>query len=111
MKDYCLATTVAFHPPLKSSHTGGEDPVLLDPTSAEENDLPHLTVAVTPRDGNVGLSTLDAGRGKVQGDRVVQGLKVAVKVVSGALLDEVEMAVKGWAKGLRDAGLEGARRS
>lgn len=83
---------------------------MVDPTSTEENDLPHLTVAATPRDGMVALSVLDAGRGKVQGERVAEGLKVGVKVVGGVMLEEVEVAVKGWARGLRDAGLGLGRR-
>ncbi|CAO1635557.1 unnamed protein product [Parajaminaea phylloscopi] len=97
LKDYCLATSLSFHPPVR-----GNDILLLDPTSSEENDLPTLTLAVTPRDGKVCLSALDSGRGKMDGHRIAGAIEVGAEVLSGRLLEEVETSVKGWAKGLRD---------
>lgn len=97
LKDYCLATSLSFHPPVR-----GNDITLLDPTSSEESDLPTLTLAVTPRDSKVCLSALDSGRGKMEGHRIANALQVGTEVLGGRFLEEIETSVKGWAKGLRD---------
>lgn len=94
-----LSTSIAFHPrspPTASGHAAGLGTFLLDPTLAESNDLPSLTLAVTPRDGKVLLSLLDAGRGKVEGAKIEEALKVGVEALRTEFRKEVEGATRDW---------------
>jgi hypothetical protein len=73
---------------------------LIDPTLSETQDLPNLTLAISPRDGRVVLSLLDAGRGKVESEKVSQGIKVGVEVLSGVFRREMEGATREWGRRL-----------
>ena len=90
MKDLCLSLTIAFHP----------QAFLLDPTSQEANDLPTITLIVAPNEATLISMFLDAGRGKVEGTRVKEAIKVGLEVCSGRWREEVEGAVRGWGQGL-----------
>lgn len=105
--DYCLATCIAFHPRSPPSVTAGAagaaaaiGTFLIDPTLSETQDLPNLTLAIAPRDGRVVLSLLDAGRGKVESEKVSQGIKVGVEVLSGVFRREMEGATREWGRRL-----------
>lgn len=90
MKDLTLSLTLAFHP----------EAYLLDPTSQESNDLPTLTLVVAPNEAGLVSMFLDAGRGKVEGRRVKEAIKMGLEISSGRWREEVEGAVRGWGQGL-----------
>lgn len=78
--------------------------LLLDPSSSEELDLPTLTIAVTPRDGKVVLSLLDAGRGKVEKSDIEKAWKAGKETLCGVYMKELEDATREWATKLISAG-------
>ena len=78
--DYVCAVSSGVH----STH------VMLDLTTLEENDVPHLTVAVMPRTGKVTLVTLET---RLHSDRFEEVFRLACDA-GNVLHDEMRRAVK-----------------
>lgn len=107
LSDYLVSTSLSFHPTSSVLAKGSSEPgslLLLDPSSAEELDLPTLTLAVTPRDGKIVLSLLDAGRGKVETQDIQKAWKAGKETLCGVYMSELDQATRNWAKRLNHVG-------
>lgn len=107
LSDYLVSTSISFHPTsavLAKGASEGGSVLLLDPSSSEELDLPTLTLAVTPRDGKVVLSLLDAGRGKVERHDIEKAWRAGKETLCGVYMKELETATRQWAKKLSHVG-------
>ncbi|CAO1622763.1 unnamed protein product [Sympodiomycopsis kandeliae] len=100
LSDYLISTSISFHPSTSITTSEKGSILLLDPSSSEELDLPTLSLAVTPRDGKLVLSLLDAGRGKVEQDDIEKAWKAGKEALSGVFMKELEVATRHWARKL-----------
>lgn len=80
MNDYVCAITCALH----------DATPLLDLTSIEENDLPHVTVAVLPKSGKVTLATLETQMAVERFEEMLQLTGDAAKVIHKEMVTTVK---------------------
>lgn len=80
LNDYVCAITCALH----------DATPLLDLTSLEESDLPHVTVAVLPKSGKVTLATLETQLAVERFDEMLRLTGDAAKVIHGEMVGTVK---------------------
>lgn len=89
MQDFVASVSCGIHSTLP----------LLDLNNTEESDLPHLTVAVLPRTGQVTLASLET---RLHVERFQQIFQLAIQA-SAVLHNEMELAVRDRTKTLVQA--------